>query len=95
MLVAVEWVDIQMTGILVQCDTLYQVMIGRQYVDSAFGQWHIPQCVEAGQVLHRDTQLLHQLIRDRFLQSYVIGILHLLRFLVCLTVQIHDTVLDL
>ena len=51
--------------------------------------------VQAGQVFHRNAQFLEQLVGQLSLQFHEVGILHIIGFLVGLTVQIDDTVLDL
>ena len=95
MLIAVQRIDLQFVGIRVQPNALYKVLSTLQYLYGMLRQRQITHGVQTCQVLHRDTQLFHQFLRQRLLQPDIIGILHVLRLLIGLAIEIYDTVLDL
>ena len=93
--VAIQRIDVQRATVPIQRDALHDVSTLLQLIDSMVGQRHITLRVEAGQVFHRDAQLLHQVIVETLLQLDMIGILHVVRLFVGLAVEIDDVVLDL
>ena len=94
-LIAIQRIDFQIVGIRIQSDRLHKIFPTLQYLYCTLCQWQITHRVQTRQVLHRDAQFLHQLLRQRLFQPYIIGILHVLRLLIGLTVQVNDMVLDL
>ena len=95
MLITVQRIDLQFVGIRVQPDALHKVLSTLQYLYGMLRQRQITHGVQTCQVLHRDTQLLHQFFGQRLLQPDIIGILHVLRLFIGLAIEIYDTILDL
>ena len=57
-------------------------------------QRQIAQRVQARQVFHRDAEVIHHFFGNGLLQFHTIGVLHILRFLIGLAVEINDVVAD-
>ena len=93
--IAVQRIDVQVVGILVQFDALYDICTLLQLAIGTVGQRHIAIGIQAGQVFHRDAQLLHELVGQALAQLDIVRILHIVWLLVGLAVDIHDAVLDL
>ena len=79
----------------VQADACHQVLAGRKGFHGSLRQRHIAVLVQTHQVFHRDAQFLEQFVGQLALQFHVIGVLHVFWFLVGLSVEVDDAVLNL
>ena len=59
---------------------------------SSLGEWHHTCGVKAHEVFHGYAQLLHEVVIERLLELDMIGILHIIWFLVGLAVEIYDAI---
>ena len=78
-----------------QLDALHQCLVGGECLCCTLCKRHVSVGVEASEIFHADAEFLHQVVADRLVELHVICILHILRFLVRLAVEVNDAVLYL
>ena len=93
--VGCERIGLSRERIRVETNTLHDVRAALENVICVPRQWHITVLIEAREVFHGYSQLVHQLFGNVRLALYIICILHIVRLLVGLSVEIDDAILDL
>ena len=93
--VAVERIDVPLCGVVDKRYALHNVLAGLQSLNRGVGQRQIAGRVKAGNVLHRDAELVDKFKGHLRLQLHVVRVLHVIGLLVGLAVGVDDVVLYL
>ena len=93
--VAIQRIDVQLATVPIQRDAFHQICTLLQLTNSMVSQRHITLGIQTGQVFHRNAQLLHEIIVETLLQLDMIGVLHIVRLFIGLSIEIDNVVLNL
>ncbi len=93
--IGVERIEVAIGCICIDRDALYQVPVRLQRQISLLGERNHAALIIHQQVFVGDSQLIGKVDRELALELHLIGILHVIRLLVRLSVEINDVVLDL
>ena len=93
--VSVQRIDVPVGCRGVELYALHNILAGRERRHGPLCQRHVTGGVKALQVFHRYSKFIHQLVRNGLTQFYVIGVLHVVRLFVGLSVEIYYPVLYL
>ena len=52
--VTIQWIDVQLAAVSVECDAFYQISALSQLLNGIVGQRHVTLGVEAHEVFHRN-----------------------------------------
>ena len=93
--VGVERIKVAVSRISIDGDALHEVLVRLQRQISLLGKWNHAALIVHQQVFIGDSQLIGKVDRELALELHLVGILHIIRLLVCLAIQVNDAVLDL
>ena len=93
--VSIPWVNFTYRCIRIQADTLHDVSSAFQTFLGSLCEWHGTKLVQIAQLLSTDSVFLHHFLRNRLLQLHIIRVLYIIRFLIGLSIEIYDMILDL
>ena len=93
--IGVERIEVAIGCIRIDRDAIYEVSVRLQRQISLLGEWNHAALIIHQQVFVGDSQFIGKVDRELALELHLISILHVIRLLVCLSVQINDAVLDL
>ena len=93
--IGVERIEVAIGCIYIDRDALYEVSVRLQRQISLLGEWNHAALIIHQQVFVGDSQLIGKVDRELALELHLISILHVIRLLIRLAVQINDAVLDL
>ena len=93
--IPISWINLAGRCIGIQSDALHDIRPTFQALLGSGCQRHGTKLIQVAQLFRTDTIFLHHLFRNRLLQLHIIRILHVIRLLIGLSIEIYDMILDL